>query len=378
MTDDRPQMRQLIRIRQRRVDAADLERGRLTERKRAQAAKIDALVRQRSALADQRTVLRQQRIEQPIRATDLQRQDQYQHRLQGRIDALGRDIVRERQIADDIESALQQALRRWRQAQASLDALEQQWRRLQRQHRRRNDKKDEHMLDDLSVGRHTGAESMNWQTSTRIDTHFDSPKTGRSQPQPPSREDRGRFERMLDEVKSRDPDTEQTDPSESHEDEKEPLSPSLEVMNGQGIRETLEAGLSDPDQPLTQLNTQAAQAAQGVDPSMQTQPAPGTNQAEFADLMARHVQQMLVSEPMNGKLQHEQQLLLRLSDQILPNTQVMLSRTAQGWTLKAQSSGRDNLDLIRKSSDKLVSRFSEAGLGSLTVETELEEPREQQ
>ncbi|GGX75296.1 hypothetical protein [Saccharospirillum salsuginis] len=377
MTDDRPQIRQLIRIRQRRVDAADLERGRLAERKHAQAATIETLVRQRSALADQRAVLRQQRIEQPIRATDLQRQDQYQHRLQGRIDALDRDIDRERQTFEEIEAALQQALRRWRQARASLDALEQQWRRLQRQHRRRNDKKDERTLDDLSVGRHTGAEPMNWQTSTRIDTHLESATSGRSQPQPPSREDRGRFERMLDEVKSRDPDAEQTEQNTDDESETDPLAPDWNALNGPGTGASNEAGLSETDRPLTQLNTPAMPAAQALEPSVHSQPAPGTNQSDFADLMARHVQQMLVSEPMNGKLQHEQQLMLRLSDQILPNTQVMLSRNAQGWTLKAQSSGRDNLDLIRKSSDKLVSRFSEAGLGDLNVETELQEAREQ-
>jgi len=377
MTDERPQVRQLIRIRQRRVDLADLERGRLAERKHAQVATIDALDRQRSALADQRAVLRQHRIEQPVRAADLQRQDQYQHQLQGRIDALDRDIDRERQTADEIEAALQQALRRWRQAQASLDVLEQQWRRLQRQHRRRTDKKDERTLDELNVGRHSGAEPMNWQTSTRIDTQLESATTRRSQPQPPSREERGRFERMLDDVKHRNPDAKQSDKSEGDEPDKGTLSTNGPGLNEPGNGASYDTGRSESELPLTQLNNPAMPAAQALESSAHAQPTPGSSQSDFADLMARHVQQMLVSEPMNGKPLQEQQLLLRLSDQILPNTQVMLSRNAQGWTLKAQSSGRDNLDLIRKSSDKLVSRFSEAGLGELNVETELEEPREQ-
>ncbi len=102
-------------------------------------------------------------------------------------------------------------------------------------------------------------------------------------------------------------------------------------------------------------------------------PFPGsTAQADFADLMARHVQQMLVSDKA-GHFNQEQQMLLRLSNQVLPNTQVMLSRNATGWTLKAQSSSRDTLDVVQESTDKLIHRFSEAGLGNLTVETEWDE-----
>lgn len=369
MTDAGHQMRQLIRIRQRRVDAADLERQRLAEQRQAQAARVDALQRQRSALSEQLAVLRRQRLDRPVRATDLQCHDQYQHRLNTRIENLDGDIDRERNTAADIDAALRQALKRWRQARASLDALERQWRRLQRQHRRRGDKKDEMMLDDLSVGRHPsaqGAESMNWQSTPRIDTAFDGPGTGRPQPQTPSREDRGRFEQLMDEVESRDPNTDQTREDEQHSD----LPSAREGSNGHGDAESFDTRQADGERPLTQLNTPVAQSTAAQEIMAQTPPAPGTGQADFADLMARHVQQLLVSEPMSGKPNQEQQLLLRLSDQILPNTLVSLSRNAQGWTLKAQSSGRDSLDLIRKSSDKLVSRFNEAGLGDLNVETE--------
>lgn len=208
---------------------------------------------------------------------------------------------------------------------------------------------------------------MNWQSSSRIDTPVSTQRSV-SSPTFVSREERGHFEQMMEGVKSRDSEQDETQ-DKPETDEKPDRWQALLNNKVEALDKKRDEQKRDDDQALSQWNSPQSQST-----SMQTAPGaaplPGsTAQADFADLMARHVQQMLVTEPKAGHFNQEQQMLLRLSNQVLPNTQVMLSRNATGWTLKAQSSNHDTLEVVRDSTDKLIHRFSEAGLGSLTVET---------
>lgn len=91
------------------------------------------------------------------------------------------------------------------------------------------------------------------------------------------------------------------------------------------------------------------------------------NPTAFAELIERHVRQLLVSQ---GGLDSrgEGQVMLRMSDATLPGTDLMLTRTADGWTLRADVRSRDSYDAIRRAMPELTRRFAERHLGALTVE----------
>ncbi len=94
---------------------------------------------------------------------------------------------------------------------------------------------------------------------------------------------------------------------------------------------------------------------------------PQANPTAFAELIERHVRQLLVSQ---GGLDSrgEGQVMLRMSDATLPGTDLMLTRTSDGWVLRADVRSRDSFDAIRRAMPELTRRFAERHLGALTVE----------
>lgn len=113
---------------------------------------------------------------------------------------------------------------------------------------------------------------------------------------------------------------------------------------------------------MWQAHQLAAQA-----PALATSaPQAAANPAALAQMLERHVRQFAVSE--GGTLNGEGQVLLRLDDSTLPGTDLMLSRTADGWLLQADVRSSQSFDAIREAAGKLGERFSERGLGTLVVE----------
>lgn len=98
-------------------------------------------------------------------------------------------------------------------------------------------------------------------------------------------------------------------------------------------------------------------------------PAPPVNSSAFAELLERHVRQLAVSEGASNS--EDGQVLLRLADSTLAGTDLLLSRTSDGWLLRADVSSRDSFDAIRQAGSQLSERFAERGLGSLTIEPHL-------
>jgi len=110
---------------------------------------------------------------------------------------------------------------------------------------------------------------------------------------------------------------------------------------------------------------QAQMALRSDAPPMPTAPTPVNTQA-FADLIQRHVRQMAASD--SAAREGDGQVLLRMSDATLPGTDLLLSRTATGWRLQADSRSRSSYDAIRQAAPELARRFAEQNLGNLEID----------
>ena len=96
-------------------------------------------------------------------------------------------------------------------------------------------------------------------------------------------------------------------------------------------------------------------------------PPPAASAQAFADLVERHVRQMAVGQPATAD--GDGQVLLRMSDATLPGTDLLLSRSADGWVLRADVRSRESYDAIREAGPELARRFAERNLGTLSVES---------
>ncbi|TWH99409.1 hypothetical protein IP90_03148 [Luteimonas cucumeris] len=95
-------------------------------------------------------------------------------------------------------------------------------------------------------------------------------------------------------------------------------------------------------------------------------PPPPVNPQAFAELIQRHVQQLAASD---GALKDSDgQVLLRMADATLPGTDLLLTRTSNGWLLRADVRSRDSYDAIRQAAPELTRRFAASNLGELTID----------
>lgn len=100
--------------------------------------------------------------------------------------------------------------------------------------------------------------------------------------------------------------------------------------------------------------------------------APTSNAAAFAELIERHVRQLAVGGG-SGNGEEGGQVLLRLSDQTLPGTDLLLTKTAEGWQLRADSRSRSSFDAIREAGPELMRRFAARNLGQLSIDPHFHE-----
>lgn len=113
----------------------------------------------------------------------------------------------------------------------------------------------------------------------------------------------------------------------------------------------------------SQMQPMPAQAF-GAPPPAAAPPAPAP---ALAELIERHVRQLLVSETAISARGGD--VLLRMSDAALPGTDIWLRRTERGWKVRADVRSRDSYDAIVAGSERLVKRFAEHGLGELDIES---------
>ena len=96
-----------------------------------------------------------------------------------------------------------------------------------------------------------------------------------------------------------------------------------------------------------------------------TTPTPVNTQV-FAELIQKHVRQMAADDA--ASKHSDGQVFLRMSDATLPGTDLLLTRTATGWVLRADSRSRDSYDAIRRAAPELAKRFADSQLGELIID----------
>jgi hypothetical protein len=139
-----------------------------------------------------------------------------------------------------------------------------------------------------------------------------------------------------------------------------------------------EQGADDPlrhrhdDTGLSSSNLQAIDAtamyqAQAAirDGLPQAVAPPPLNPNAFADMVERHLKQFAAER---GTAAGDGKVLLRMADATLPGTDLLLSRTADGWLLRADVRSRSSFDAIRDAAPALAKRFAERNLGVLSFD----------
>ena len=96
-------------------------------------------------------------------------------------------------------------------------------------------------------------------------------------------------------------------------------------------------------------------------------PAPVGAGNAVLELIERHVRQLAVGSG-TAKAQGDGQVLLRMADDTLPGTDLLLSREGDGWVLRADVRSRGSYDAIRDAAPELMRRFAERNLGALRVD----------
>ncbi len=117
-----------------------------------------------------------------------------------------------------------------------------------------------------------------------------------------------------------------------------------------------------PTESMTPMPQQPQAAAMA-----QAQPAAGGFTPALSDLIQKHVRQMLVTDPRSTR-GRSREVLLRMQNDAMPGTDLWLTRTDDGWRLRAEVSSRDAYDLLLEHQDDLVQRFAQSRLGELSIE----------
>ncbi|MEM9056263.1 MAG: hypothetical protein AAGD86_02225 [Pseudomonadota bacterium] len=114
-------------------------------------------------------------------------------------------------------------------------------------------------------------------------------------------------------------------------------------------------------------------AAPTAAPATPTDSAPAAthNAAALAALLERHVRTLMVSA--DGLDHVGAQMLFRLDGDALGNTDLVLTRTGDGWMLEAHTQSAGVLDSIRDTTDELEQRFARQGMGSIDVRASLKD-----
>lgn len=91
------------------------------------------------------------------------------------------------------------------------------------------------------------------------------------------------------------------------------------------------------------------------------------NPNAFADMVERHLKQMATDRGAAADA-GDGRVLLRMADATLPGTDLLLSRTPEGWVLRADVRSRSSYDAIREAAPALARRFAERNLGTLSID----------
>jgi hypothetical protein len=139
--------------------------------------------------------------------------------------------------------------------------------------------------------------------------------------------------------------------------------------DGEGMEAgTAQAGPGSTPTPMPTEMAAAPTQPQTMTAAPQQAAAASTSLAPaLAELVQKHVRQMLVSDPRSGR-GGSREVLLRMQNDVLPGTDLWLTQTENGWQLRADVRSRDAYDTLLANQDELVQRFADGALGKLTIE----------
>lgn len=104
------------------------------------------------------------------------------------------------------------------------------------------------------------------------------------------------------------------------------------------------------------------------------QPAPAGNAAlapALAELIERHVKQLLVPDASSRSAAQSREIMITLKDGLLPGTELWLSRSDTGWTLRADTRSSAAYRSLVDGAPQLIERFANSRLGTLSVQPTL-------
>lgn len=119
------------------------------------------------------------------------------------------------------------------------------------------------------------------------------------------------------------------------------------------------------------LGLQFQQQAQQVIQQVAQQPAsagPAMLAPALAELIERHVKQLLVPDASSRSSAQSREIMLTLKDSVLPATELWLSRTDNGWRLRADTRSADSYRALVDGAPQLIERFAAGNLGTLEVD----------
>jgi hypothetical protein len=102
-------------------------------------------------------------------------------------------------------------------------------------------------------------------------------------------------------------------------------------------------------------------------PQSPTLPPAPSMPARLAELIERHLKQLLISAPATDAT-GRREVMLRMSDSVFPDTDLWLSATSEGWRLRVDARSALSRDLVDAVGAQLVERFASAGLGALAID----------
>jgi hypothetical protein len=120
------------------------------------------------------------------------------------------------------------------------------------------------------------------------------------------------------------------------------------------------------------LGLQMQQQTQQIIQQVAQQPAaagqPATLAPALAELIERHVKQLLVPDASSRSSAQSREIMITLKDNILPNTELWLTRTEKGWRLRADTRSADSYRSLVGGAPQLIERFAAHDLGELEVD----------
>lgn len=160
--------------------------------------------------------------------------------------------------------------------------------------------------------------------------------------------------------------------SEEFEPPARAASPGRQDTGGTSRREPDEMSNDTPESPVLTVGALAGHSGHVAHAAAATehggQGAPSFHPAVFAQLLEKHVRQLLVSSPDTGQ---PTQVMLSFSDEALPGTQITLAQTEKGWALKSQTSSDNAYRTMQSLAPQLKERFAQRGLGQLQLDIAL-------